>query len=200
MQDKPLGRTGCRVGAIGLGCAGLGDDGPGAPESAAEVAALQLGIDLGMTLIDTAEVYANGCSEELVGLAIQGRRERVCIATKVATDHLAYADVLAAAEGSLRRLGTDIIDLYQVHWPNPKVPLADTMRAVERLLRDGKVRYIGLSNFSMKELRNAQAALSSERIVSLQAEYNLSDRTVEHVLPYCVQEGLSLIAYSPLYK
>lgn len=201
MRFKTLGPTGERIGGIGQGCSGIGggDQHDSSEHDAEQIRTLQLGLDLGMNLIDTAEVYGNGHSEEVVGQAITGRRDHAFIATKVATEHLAYDDVLAAAEGSLRRLGIETIDLYQVHWPNPKVPIEETMRAMERLLRDGKVRYVGVSNFSLRELRNAQAALPSQVLVSLEAEYNLSERSVEeHLLPYCEAQRLSLIAYSPL--
>jgi len=163
------------------------------------IRALRRGIELGITLIDTAEMYGGGHSEEVVGMAIKGLREKVFIATKVWYTNLRYDDVLRSAEKSLRRLQIDTIDLYQVHWPNPHIPLSETMRAMERLVLDGKVRFIGVSNFSVKLMEEARAALSKIDIVSNQVEYSLLSREVEDdILPYCEKENITLIAYSPL--
>lgn len=160
---------------------------------------LRLGIDLGMTLIDTAEVYGGGHSEELVGEAVQGIRDQVFIATKFSPEHSSYDHVLKAAEGSLRRLDTDYIDLYQIHWPNPSVPLEETMAAIERLVRDGKVRYIGVGNLYLRGLQETQSVLSGTRVTALQTEYNLFDRSIEdEILPYCQEQNITVIAYSPL--
>ncbi|MBA7574009.1 hypothetical protein ES708_15811 [subsurface metagenome] len=134
-----------------------------------------------------------------MGRAVEEIRENVFIATKVSPEHLSYNALLKSAEGSLHRLKTDYIDLYQVHWPNPKILISETMRAMERLLKEGKIRYVGVSNFSLKELKKAQAALSEDEIVSIQVEYNFFDRTIENsILPYCECEGITTIAYSPL--
>ena len=163
------------------------------------VQALKLGIDLGMSFIDTAEGYGSGLCEELVGQAVRGTREAVHIATKVSPENLSYQNVISAAEGSLRRLNTDYIDLYQVHWPNPAVPVSETMRAMEHLVRDGKVCAIGVSNFSVRELKEAARSLRSSSISSVQVEYNLFDRSIEeHLLLYCEQTRMLTIAYSPL--
>ena len=165
------------------------------------VRALREGIDAGLNLLDTAEGYGEGHSEELVGRAIQGRRSDVFVATKVSPEHLSHDAVVRSAEDSLRRLATEYIDLYQVHWPNPRTPIAETMAAMERLVRDGKIRNIGVSNFTVEETREAQAALGRGRIVAVQSEYSLFDRSVEDdLLPYCEREGLTFIAYSPLDK
>jgi len=160
---------------------------------------LRAGIDLGMNFIDTAESYDKGHSEEIIGKAIKGIREKVIIGTKIAPEHHSEKDVLKAAEGSLRRLQTDYIDLYQIHWPNPTFPLKNTMAALERLVKEGKVRYIGVGNFYLRELQEARLALQSEIIVSLQTEYNLFDRMIEDgILPYCQRNNIFIIAYSPL--
>jgi diketogulonate reductase-like aldo/keto reductase len=167
----------------------------------AQIDALRMGIDLGMTFIDTAEVYGNGHSEELVGQAVRGIREKVFIATKFSPENNGYENVLRAAEGSLRRLGTAVIDLYQVHWPNPAIPIGETMRALEKLVHDGKVRHVGVSNFSVSEMKAAMSALSGLQLDSNQVEYNLFDRFIEsHVLPYCTANEISIVAYSPLDK
>jgi diketogulonate reductase-like aldo/keto reductase len=151
---------------------------------------------LGAFLIDTAEIYG---TEEVVGQAIQGMRERVFLATKVSPDHLRHDDVLRAAEASLRRLGTNCIDLYQIHWPNWSVPIQETMRAMEALVDRGLVRYIGVSNFSLDQLRAAQAAMNKYPIVANQVLYNLNRREIERdVLPYCLMQRITIIAYTPL--
>jgi len=163
------------------------------------VRTIRMGIDLGMTLIDTAEVYAQGHSEELVGQATRSIRDHVMIATKVSPEHLHHENVLQACERSLRRLDTDYIDLYQVHWPNPAIPIEETMSAMSRLLEAGKIRAIGVSNFSVRQLRQAKQVVSGTHLAANQVEYNLFDRSVERdLLPYCNESGLLLIAYSPL--
>ena len=132
---------------------------------------------------------------------MKGQRDQVFIATKVSGDHLGYDDLLRAAEGSLKRLGTDHIDLYQVHWPNSRVPIAETMRAMETLVDTGKVRFIGVSNFSLQELQEAQEALGKSRIVSNQVLYHLLQREIEDdLLPYCQHHAISILAYSPLAR
>jgi diketogulonate reductase-like aldo/keto reductase len=200
MKYKELGKKHTKIPAIGQGCMGIGGYlSRDALQDDNQIKALRLGIELGMTFIDTAESYGKGHSEELVGRAIEGIRDNVFIATKVSPEHLSYDALLQSAEGSLRRLNTDYIDLYQVHWPNPQVPINETIRAMEQLVRERKIRYIGVSNFSLKELKEAQAAISEYEIVSIQVEYNLFDRTIENsILPYCESEGITTIAYSPL--
>lgn len=200
MKQKQLGKSPTRIPAIGQGCMGIG--GYLSRDSAsddAQIRSLRLGIELGMNFIDTAEAYGNGHSEELVGHAIRGMRDNVFIATKFSPEHNSFENVLKSAEASLQRLQTDYIDLYQVHWPNPRVPISETMRAMSRLLGEGKIKYVGVSNFSLKELKEAQAALPENEIVSIQVEYNLFDRSIESgILPYCEGESMTTIAYSPL--
>ena len=150
----------------------------------------------GAYLIDTAESYG---TEDIVGEAIQGRRAEVFLATKVSPRHFRRAELIAAAERSLRRLRTDYIDLYQLHWPNYTVPIGESMAAMEELVEAGKVRFIGVSNFSVRELKKAQAALTKNRIVSNQVRYSLIDRTIEEEsLRFCQQTRVTVIAYSPL--
>ena len=200
MEFRPLAKPGVSVPAVGMGTWRMGGQmGPGSSEDDEAVEALRLGLDLGMTLIDTAEMYGAGHSEEVVSRAIEGRREKVFIASKVSPSHFAYDEVLRSARMSLKRLGVEQMDLYQLHWPNPRVPVSETMRAMEKLVQEGLVRYIGVSNFSVEQMRQAQDALSTERMVSNQVEYSLLDRSVEeHVLPHCQSAGITLIAYSPL--
>ncbi|MBI5572107.1 MAG: aldo/keto reductase [Desulfomonile tiedjei] len=197
MRFKTLGATGISVPAIGQGTGG--EFAADRSRHAEYVRLLRLGVDLGMSLIDTAEVYAGGYSEELVGEAVRGIRDRVFIATKFSPENSTYDGVLRAAEGSLRRLKTDYIDLYQAHWSNPRVPIEETAKALDRLVEDGKVRHVGVSNFSLSETRRARSTLRRVPLVSMQQEYNILERTAEEAfLPYCREQGLILIAYSPL--
>jgi diketogulonate reductase-like aldo/keto reductase len=173
--------------------------GPDSSGDEAGIQALRLGLDLEMKFIDTAEMYGAGHSEEVVAQALEGRRDRVFVASKVSPRHFAYDDVLAAAKRSLKRLGLKQMDLYQLHWPSSRIPISETMRAMETLVSDGLTRHIGVSNFSVEQMREAQQSLSHEKIVSNQVEFSLTDRSVEaRILPYCQKEGLTLIAYSPL--
>ena len=184
---RDLGGTGERVQEIGLGTW----------QYRGGVAPLKRGIELGATLIDTAEIYG---SEAVVGEAVRGHRDKVFLATKVSGDHLKYAAVIKAANASLKRLGVEAIDLYQVHWPNYRVPIAETMRCLEDLVDAGKVRYIGVSNFSVVELTEAQACLSRHRIVSNQIEYSLMYRKFEEDFPFYQRERITVIAYSPIAR
>lgn len=157
---------------------------------------LRRAIAEGATFIDTAEAYG---SEEVVGEAIRGVRQKVFLASKISPQHFRRRDVHVAAEASLRRLGTDYLDLYQLHWPNMIVPVEETMGAMEELAQQGKIRYIGVSNFLPAEMRRAQAALSRARIFSNQVRYSLIDRTIEGgLLDYCRQNQIAVIAFTPL--
>lgn len=185
---RELGATGVKVAEVGLGTW----------KYRGGVEPLRRGIELGATLIDTAEVYR---TEDVVGEAIRGQREKVFVATKVSGDNLRYDQVIRAAEGSLKRLGIDTIDLYQVHWPDPDVPISETMRAMETLVDQGKVRFIGVSNFSRRELEQAQACLTKNRIVANQVQYSLLDREIERDLEdFYLASRITVIAYSPLAR
>lgn len=202
MEFKRLGNTDLEVAAVGMGTWGIGGFSSritSADRHQAE--ALRHGIELGMTHIDTAESYGAGHSEEVVGEAVRGVRDRVFIATKVSPEHFHYDDVIKAADRSLRRLEVSYIDLYQLHWPSARIPIEETMRAMEHLLQNGKIRFIGVSNFSVNQLREAQEALSQAETVSNQVEYSLMNREVEReLLPYCQKEKITIIAYSPLAR
>lgn len=191
-----------RFSKVGQGCMGIGGEFErDETQQVDHVRALQFGIDLGLNFLDTAEIYSSGFSEELVGRAVKGKRDSVFISTKFSPENSSYQSVLKAAEGSLRRLKTDYIDLYQAHWPNPKIPMAETMAAMEKLLSDGKIRHIGLSNFSKREMVTAQSHLETNRIFSNQLEYNLFDRFIEQdIMPHCLTKNAYVIAYSPLDK
>jgi diketogulonate reductase-like aldo/keto reductase len=157
---------------------------------------VRAGIELGAFFIDTAESYG---SEPIVGEAIRGIRNRVFLASKVSPRHFRYRDVIKAAECSLQQLNTDYLDLYQLHWPNYTVGIAETMSAMERLVEMGKIRFIGVSNFSVAELQRAQAKLSKCRIMSNQVRYSLLDRSPEpEMLAFCEANKISLLAFSPL--
>ncbi len=200
MEFRQLGRTGERVSTIGMGTWQIGVYRLLA-ERAKRVQALRRGIELGCNLIDTAETYADGRSEEAVAEAVRDVRKDVFIASKVSPENLRHDDVLAACMRSLKRLGTSYIDLYQVHWPNPRVPIRETMGAMEELVRDGKIRYIGVSNFSVEQTNEARDALSKSELASNQVEYSLKNRAAEaNILPYCEREKLTLIAYTPLAR
>jgi diketogulonate reductase-like aldo/keto reductase len=202
MEFRTLGRTNVKVPVLGLGTWGIGGF---STKSVAgdedDVKALRIGLDLEMRFIDTAEMYASGHSEEVVAKAIEGRRESIFLATKVSPEHFSHDDVLKACDASLRRLRTNYVDLYQAHWPNPRIPIPETMKAMERLVKDGKIRFIGVSNFSVEQTRLAQATLSTTDVVSNQVEYNLLGRSIEaDLLPYAEKEQITIIAYSPLAR
>jgi diketogulonate reductase-like aldo/keto reductase len=162
-----------------------------------KVAALKRGLDLGINLIDTAEVYQ---SEGIVAEAIEGHdRDGLFVATKVFWTHLRYNSVLKAAENSLKRLKCSYIDLYQIHFPNSMVPIEETMRAMEKLVEDGKVRYLGVSNFSLEQMKKAEEALSKNKIASNQVEYNLKSRGIEKdLLSYCEEKSIVILPYRPI--
>ena len=163
------------------------------------IEALQKAKELGINFIDTAEIYGQGKSEQIVGEAIRDHREDFVIATKIWPFNLSYGRVLKAAERSLRRLGVDVIDLYQIHWPNPLFPMRKTMKAMKKLVQDGKVRTVGVSNFNLKKLKAAQEALAPLKLVSNQVRYSLLDRRIEReLLPHANTEKVTIIAYSPL--
>jgi diketogulonate reductase-like aldo/keto reductase len=186
LEMRELGSTGVHIPAIGIGtwCYTGG------------TAPLRTGIELGARFIDTAEAYG---TEEIVAEAIRGIRRDIFLATKVSPRHFRYTEVIASANESLRRLRTDYIDLYQLHWPNYTVPLEETMGAMEELVDQGKVRFIGVSNFMLPDLMNARKALKKHGLVSNQVRYNLIDRTIEgRLLKYCQETRITLIAHSPL--
>jgi diketogulonate reductase-like aldo/keto reductase len=185
MNSKPLGKSGETIPEIGLGTS----------RYRGGVEPLHEGISLG-AFIDTAEMYR---TEDVVGMAVQGSRESTFIATKVLSRNLKYSDLMQAAERSLRLLQTDYIDLYQLHHPNASVPIAETMRAMEDLVDQGKVRFIGVSNYSVSQLAEAMKAMTRHEIVSNQVRYSLTHRNVEgDLLPFCQQNQITVIAHTPL--
>jgi diketogulonate reductase-like aldo/keto reductase len=186
VTPKPFSKTGLSVPEVGLGTWNYS----GGAEP------LRAGFDAGALFVDTAESYG---SESVVGDAIAGLRDRVFVATKVSPAHFRFADVIAAADASLLRLKTDHIDLYQLHEPNSEVPIEETMSAMEQLVDAGKVRFIGVSNFSVNETTQAKAALRKHPLVSNQVRYSIIDRTIDRgLLAYCQKNDITVIAYSPL--
>jgi diketogulonate reductase-like aldo/keto reductase len=202
MMTKQFGKTGRAVTEIGMGTyydkpwirvakRGL------AIGASRKIKALRAGLDGGMNLIDTAEAYF---SEPFVAKAIKGRkRDELFIATKVWLDHLHHDDLVMALERSLHRMELTYVDLYQVHFPNSSVPVAETMGAMEEMMEKGKIRAIGVSNFSLEQTIEANSALARSEIAASQVNYSLVHRKVEKdVIPYCQKNGIAVLAYYPL--
>jgi len=188
----PSGRA---VPVLGQGTWNMGEE-PSA--RGREIAALQLGLDLGMTLVDTAEMYGEGGAEEVVGAAIAGRRDAVYLVSKVYPHNASTGGVVAACERSLRRLKVDCLDLYLLHWRG-RVPLAETLEGFERLKDAGKIRDWGVSNFDTDDMGELAALAGGERVATDQVLYNLVKRGIEwELLPWCRARGIPMMAYSPL--
>ena len=192
MEQRPFGFTKREVAIIGQGTWYLED---GDPPTA--IAALRQGLDLGMTHIDTAEMYGAGRAEELVGAAIAGRRDEVFLVSKVLPEHASRRGTLVACERSLARLRTDRLDVYLLHWRGEH-PLEDTVGAFEQLQREGKILAWGVSNFDVPDLVEIHAIAGDGRVVCNQVLYHLRERAIEHaVLPWCEAHGVVVVAYSP---
>jgi aryl-alcohol dehydrogenase-like predicted oxidoreductase len=218
MSDLPLrrlGRSGLSVPVVGLGCNNLGRTGTASETAEGATALVDAALDAGVTFFDTADVYGArpGLSEELLGAALKGRRDDVLVATKFGldmrgangTDFGARGSrryIVRAAEASLRRLGTDWIDLYQLHTPDPATPVDETLAALDDLVRSGKVRYVGHSNLKGWQVADAEHTARSAgttRFVSAQNEYSLLSRGVEReVLPAATAYGIGVLPYFPL--
>lgn len=184
-----------RVPALGQGTWMLGED---SASRAAELAAMRLGLDLGLTLIDTAEMYGEGRSEALVGEAIEGRRDEVFLVSKVYPHNATRAGAVAACERSLRRLRTDRIDLYLLHWRGA-VPLAETVEAFEQLRRAGKIRHWGVSNLDLADMKELLAVRDGHAVAANQLLYNLVRRGIEwDLLPWLRERRIPVLAYSPI--
>ena len=193
---RKFGWTGRDVPIVGMGTWMIEGRTKDADKRAIE--AMQLGIDLGMTHIDTAEMYGNGRAEELVAEALNGRRQSVFLVSKVLPTNASYDRTLKACERSLKRLKTEYIDLYLLHWPSSHHPIEETMRAMEKLVDEGMIRFIGVSNFDVEQLREAQSALKKYRIACNQVLYHIDYRGIEHdLLPYCAQNEIAIVGYSP---
>jgi len=195
MIRRRFADTGIELPIVGQGTWGMGEDRARASE---QIQALRTGIDLGMTHIDAAELYGNGAAEELVGQAIAGQRDRVFLTSKVLPGNASYEATLRACERSLRRLGTDRLDLYLLHWWSGQHPIRETMHAMEALVQAGKVRIIGVSNLDVAQLKQAEQALESERLACNQVCYHLKARGIEYsLIPYCRSRQIAVVGYSP---
>ena len=202
MDFKEISR-GVKISALGLGTWGIGGRQPAdRSRDDEDVKALQLGIELGMTHIDTAEYYGVGHCEEVVADAIEPfNRKDLFITTKVWHNHLRRDDLIRSMKASLKRLRQDYVDLYIVHWPDPKVPLKETMGVLEHCVEEGYTRLIGVSNFSAQLVEEAQSHLKEHRLVADQVEYSLREQGPStKLLPYCRENDVTLIAYTPLAK
>lgn len=201
MQQRTLGNSDVQITPIIMGTWQAGKKGWVGVEDQAVIDAMKAALEAGVTTFDTAEVYGDGYSEQLVGQALAGQRDRVVIATKVFANHLKFDQVTEACERSLQNLQTDYIDLYQIHWPagafnSEVVPVAETLRAMNQLKEQGKIRAIGVSNFSREQLAEA---MEYAQIDSLQPPYSLFWRQVEQdAMPLCIEQNISIIAYSAL--
>lgn len=208
MKTHTFGSTDIKVTPVGLGTWAIGGWMWGGTDEAQSIDTIHAAIDKGIGLVDTAPVYGFGRSEEIVGKALAGgRRDKVALATKVALnwdkDENVQRDARASriqkeVEDSLRRLQTDTIDIYQIHWPDPVAPMEETAKAMEKLLRDGKIRAIGVSNFTPEQMDEFRKFAP---LHSLQPPYNLFERDIEDkILPYCRDKGLATITYGGLCR
>jgi aryl-alcohol dehydrogenase-like predicted oxidoreductase len=206
MRVRSLGDGGPDVSVVGLGANNFGNR----CDYERTLAVIDAALDAGVTLIDTADIYSQGTSEEFIGRALEGRRDRVLVATKFGKPMEARPEerrgspeyIRWALEESLRRLRTDVIDVYQMHEPDPATPIEETLGALDDLVRDGKVRWIGSSNFSAEQIEAAEGAARGagfHRFVSAQNHYSLVEREVEdEVLPACERLGIGFLPYFPL--
>jgi diketogulonate reductase-like aldo/keto reductase len=199
VSEKALGTvrlpSGETIPVLGQGTWHLGES----PQHRAdEIAALRLGLDLGMTVIDTAEMYGAGASEQLVGEAINGRRDEVFLVTKVLPQHATARGTIVACESSLQRLRTDRIDLYLLHWRGTPA-LEETLQAFSALVKAGKTRYWGVSNFDVDDLEELVSLPDADAVATDQVLYNLTRRGIEwDLLPWCRRRGMPVMAYSPI--
>ncbi|WP_223642401.1 aldo/keto reductase [Corallococcus sp. EGB] len=193
MEKRVFGNTGVAVPVIGQGTWQMEDD-----DAKAVIQALRAGLDLGLTHLDTAELYGHGrVEEELVAKAIEGRRDEVFLVSKVMPSNATRKGTVAACERSLKRLGTDRLDCYLLHWPGSH-PLEGTVAAFEELVEAGKIRSWGVSNFGVEDLEEVLALAGRGRIACNQVLYHLEERAIEHeVLPWCESQGVAVVAYSP---
>ncbi len=205
MDQRPLGRSGVKVAALGLGCMGMSEF-YGATDEAESIATIHRALDLGVTFLDTADIYGMGDNEELVGRAIQNRRAEVFLATKFGivrekgtTNRTVSGKpnyVRTSVEVSLRRLNVEVIDLYYQHRVDPNTPIEETIGAMAELVKEGKVRFLGLSEANAEQIRRAAAV---HPIAALQSEYSLFSRDVENeILPVCRELGITFVPFSPL--
>ena len=210
MEYRKLDGTAFEVSVVGLGCWAMGGLSWGEVDDAESEAAIKRALDLGVNFVDTAPVYGAGRSERVVGRAIEGRRDEVVLATKCGVQWGVPGDfetltrdagkktIFRECDESLERLGVEVIDLYQIHWPDGNTPIAEMMEAMVALKEAGKVRAIGVSNFSRAQLAEAR---THAPVAGVQPPYSLLQRDIEpELLPYCAEHGVAVVAYSPLQK
>ena len=198
MISRPFGRTGRDVAVIGQGTWRMGET-KGAERE--EIAALRLGLELGLTHVDTAEMYADGGAERVVAKAIAGRRDQVFLVTKVLPSNASYEGTIRACEASLNRLRTDHVDVYLLHWWSDRHPIAETMTAMAELVRRGLTRHVGVSNLDVDQMKAARAALDGLALACNQVLYHLRDRAIERdALPWCERNGVAVVGYTPLAR
>jgi len=201
LKYRKIFNTSDKISLIGLGTGFGGNKARISKYNDSHIKTVQTSIDHGITFIDTAEEYGMGQAEVVIGKAINKARDKVFVSTKVSAENLNFKSVIKSAEDSLKRLNTDYIDLYQNHWLNPLIPLEETLIAMDRLIQDGKIRYVGLCNVSLDELIKVKNNLPNSSLRFVQMEYNLVDREIEQdILPFCNKENIILIAYSPLLQ
>lgn len=208
MEYRVFGKSDLKVSVIAHGTWAIGGSwahGWGAVDDDESIRSIQRSLDMGINLIDTANVYGLGHSEEIVAKAVKGQRDKAVIVTKVGavvdaeggiTWDSSPKHLFEEVENSLRRLNTDYIDIYQIHWPDADTPLADTMGAFNRLIEQGKIRYAGVCNFTKDQL---EESIEHAPLVSNQIRYNMLERdNEEDVIPFCIQNGIGIMAYGPL--
>jgi myo-inositol catabolism protein IolS len=197
MKYRKFGSTDIEISRIVMGCWAIGGGYTwGEQDEKDSLDTIRAAVDTGINMFDTAEFYNEGYSEEVLGKGLVGLRDKVLIATKAWFENLTADKLIQACEGSLKRLKTDYIDLYQIHWPNWNVPLEETFSAMEKLKRNGKIRFAGVSNFGVRDLT---AALGCAEIVTDQLAYSLLFRAIEYeILENCRQAQVGVLAYSPL--
>ncbi|MBC7237277.1 MAG: aldo/keto reductase [Chloroflexi bacterium] len=200
MEKRFIGNSGLEATVYALGTMPLGGgSGWGQEDEQQGIETIHAALDLGINILDTAESYNNGRAEEIVGKALEGRRDKVIIATKISPQNTEPATLRAHCEASLKRLRTDYIDLYQVHWPIRDHSVADALATMEQLQTEGKIRAIGVSNHGVQDLQEVLA--TGAPIVSNQMHYNLLSRAIEaEIVPLCQQHGIDIIAYMPLLQ
>lgn len=197
MKYRKLGNSSLEVSVVTLGCMTFtGDSNWGPQDEKDSVETVRAAYDAGITFYDTAEGYADGMTEALLGKALGADRKRVMIASKVSASNLTKEKLIASCEASLKRLGTDYLDLYQIHWPSREIPIEETMDALLRLKEQGKIREIGVSNYGVLDL---DTVLTYNVVVSNQLAYNMLFRGIEYsVLPKCMENGIGVLTYSSL--
>ncbi|HEV8248044.1 MAG TPA: aldo/keto reductase, partial [Polyangiaceae bacterium] len=192
MEARLFGSTGARVPVIGLGTWQMEND-----DRKSAVAALRAGLDLGMTHVDTAELYGSGRVEELVGEAIEGRRDELFLVSKIMPDHATRRGTITSCEKTLKRLRTDRLDCYLIHWPGPH-PLEDSIAGFEELRQNGKIRSWGVSNFDERLLERVLEIAGPGKLACNQVLYHLQERSIEHaVLPWCEKHAVAVVGYTP---